>query len=193
LNDTDQNDSYREGYRAAMADVARRAAAFPAPRPELIRCRECQQYMEIGQPAVSIGGDAYGNRMWVHGECPPEDMAPALLVVPDAPMPPGQTTAVHSLRDALDNKEPGAGMAALAPYRVPSGIQVGHATAVTRPDGSSHFILSDFPAYIPGEDQEDQEDQEEDQEEEGEPMFFPIVGWDMLLFKKYGQPTEEDQ
>lgn len=121
------------GYRDAMADVSKAAASVPPVKEVLLRCQECGQFMEIGQPALPVESDAYGNRLWIHESCPPEPSAPAPLLAPDAPTP-AKASVVYPLRATLDQPDgPGDGMRVL------------HALRSARGDGSAHYVLTDSP------------------------------------------------
>lgn len=124
------------GYRDAMADVAKRNQAIPPVKEVLLRCQECAQFMEIGQPALPVESDAYGNRQWIHQSCPPEPSAPAPVIAPD-PAAPTRTAVVYPLRAVLDDPDgPGDGMRVL------------HTLRSARQDGSTHFVLTDSPDLI---------------------------------------------
>lgn len=131
----DWQSGWAAGYRDAMADVAKRNQAIPPVKEVLLRCQECSQFMEIGQPALPVESDAYGNRQWIHQSCPPEPAAPAPVLVPDSPFPfPAKASVVYPLRAALDDPDgPGDGMRVL------------HALRSARQDGSAHFVLTDSP------------------------------------------------
>lgn len=132
-----QQAAYRAGWAACIANLrtANRAVP-PVPRTHLQLCAPCHQPLEIGQPAVSIGQDAYGHHVWAHVECP-------TTTTTTPPRPPIVMARVAALRAALDEQSPGAGMAVLDALRSPHG-PTGHTLATTRPDGSTHLTFIDL-------------------------------------------------
>ena len=76
-------EAYGQGWndaRQAMAGRLLAALTQDVPQPRngrQWRCQECQQPMEIGQPAEAVGRDVFSNTLWRHPVCPPinEDQA----------------------------------------------------------------------------------------------------------------------
>lgn len=73
----DLEGAYLQGWAACYVQAtAKFMQALTAVQPDpgnvpLIRCQQCQQLMEIGQPARTLGRDAFNLTLWEHVICPP--------------------------------------------------------------------------------------------------------------------------
>lgn len=110
------DEAYTRGHVQGWADAAQALASRmlqvlaepePDPRAAQVLCLNCDQTMELGQPASTVGRDVANRTLWVHQNCPPKTWfgQPQLAAVPQQDEDQGEEDQGEQLLQEEDEPE----------------------------------------------------------------------------------------